>query len=70
MSDSINFSNGRKYIVIIGCLILSFVMGSIHAFSVFLEPIETEFTRQKKISYLINPITFLKWLIYSTSDIL
>ena len=59
MSDSINFINARKYIVIIGCLLLSFVMGSIHAFSVLLEPIETEYNVSRTLSSLTYSISIL-----------
>ena len=38
-----NFIQRKQYLVILGCLLLSFVMGSIHAFSLLLEPIETKF---------------------------
>jgi len=37
------FTQRKQYLVILGCLLLSFVMGSIHAFSLLLEPIETKF---------------------------
>ena len=37
------FARKKQYVVIAGCLLLSFVMGSIHAFSILLEPIETKF---------------------------
>ena len=37
------FIQRKQYVVIAGCLLLSFVMGSIHAFSLLLEPIETKF---------------------------
>ena len=59
MLDTINFFKGRKYFVIIGCLILSFVMGSIHAFSVLLEPIETEFNVSRTFSSLTYSISLL-----------
>jgi len=36
------FAQRKQYLVIIGCLLLSFLMGSIHAFSLLLEPIETK----------------------------
>ena len=31
--------------------------------------IDREFRKQKNIYYLINPMNFINWLIYSTSDI-
>ena len=37
------FFKSKKYLVLSGCLLLSFVMGSIHAFSMLLDPIESKF---------------------------
>ena len=59
MLGLINYFKGKKYFVIIGCLILSFVMGSIHAFSVLLEPIETEFNASRTLSSLTYSISLL-----------
>ncbi len=44
------FTQRKQYLVIIGCLLLSFVMGSIHAFSILLEPIETKFYVPRTLS--------------------
>ena len=40
----------KQYLVITGCLLLVFVMGSIHAFSILLEPIETKFNVSRSLS--------------------
>ena len=44
------FMQKRQYVVIAGCLLLSFIMGSIHAFSLLLEPIETKFFVSRSFS--------------------
>ena len=45
-----DFMQKKQYVVIAGCLLLSFIMGSIHAFSLLLEPIETKFFVSRSFS--------------------
>ncbi len=44
------FTQNKQYVVIAGCLLLSLIMGSIHAFSLLLEPIETKFFVSRSFS--------------------
>ena len=45
-----DFMQKKQYVVIAGCLLLSFILGSIHAFSLLLEPIETKFFVSRSFS--------------------
>ena len=45
-----DFMQKKQYVVIAGCLLLSFIMGSIHAFSLLLDPIETKFFVSRSFS--------------------
>ena len=45
-----DFMQKKQYVVIAGCLLLSFIMGSIHAFSLLVEPIETKFFVSRSFS--------------------
>ena len=59
------FARKKQYVVIAGCLLLSFVMGSIHAFSILLEPIETKFY----VSRTFSSFTYSLSLISITSAV-
>ena len=53
------FTQRKQYLVILGCLLLSFVMGSIHAFSLLLEPIETKFDVPRTFSSFTYSISLI-----------
>ena len=55
----------KQYLVITGCFLLVFVMGSIHAFSLLLEPIETKFN----VSRSLSSFTYSLSLISITTSI-
>ena len=59
------FTQNKQYVVIAGCLLLSLIMGSIHAFSLLLEPIETKFF----VSRSFSSFTYSLSLISITSAV-
>ena len=54
-----NFLKSKKYVVLTGCLLLSFVMGSIHAFSMLLDPIESKYDVPRTFSSFTYSISLI-----------
>ena len=55
----IYFFKRKKYLVLTGCLLLSFVMGSIHAFSMLLDPIESKYDVPRTFSSFTYSISLI-----------